>query len=95
MKTFSFYNNCLKIEKQKAVLITYDANIHFIGAGIGEESLRDAEDRVLGSRLDALPPGGHGPSSGNGSGTGEDPGGDRRPNRHGEGEGAQRYLLPS
>ncbi|KAK4777246.1 hypothetical protein SAY86_005934 [Trapa natans] len=28
------------------------------------ESLRDAENRVLGSRLHALPPGGYGPSSG-------------------------------
>jgi hypothetical protein len=41
-----------KIRGSRSRQSTHDADVHFVGRGVGEESLGDAEDGVLGRRLD-------------------------------------------
>lgn len=61
--------------------LAYNADIDFIGAGIGEECLGDPEDRVLRRRLHAPPPRRHGSRPEHGA-PAEDPTASTGPNRH-------------
>lgn len=73
---------------------THHADIDFVGAGIGEEGLGDAEDGVLRRRLHVAPPGGHAADAGGGHGgprRGERAG-DRSSGNHGGG-GRRRVEL--
>lgn len=60
----------------------YNADVDFVGAGVGEESLGDPEDRVLRRRLHAPPPRRHGSRPDHGA-PAQDPTGRAGPDRHG------------
>lgn len=73
---------------------THHADINFVGVGVGEEGLGDAEDGVLRRLLHVAPPGGHAADAGGGHGEPRrgERAGDRSPGNHG-GRGRRRVGL--